>query len=196
RRRILPVEEVIPAQNRGLDEAADEIRLLLDEIAARLDQGRIGVEAVIGQQEDLRLEAAMLLDRIWFRGDVTLHRRVLVGQERLRVERVGLHLGFAESELGLHPLEIGSDALLGDEQGQLLKVLEFLHARVGMRDQDLRVLLEHRRDRDRRDLLATASNACSRLALMKKSILPTGSRMRLLTCGPPGTIVTSRPYCR
>ena len=43
---------------------------------------------------------------------------------------------------------------------------------------------------------ATASNAWSKLALMKKSSLPTGSKMRLLTCGPPGTMVTSRPYRR
>ena len=43
-------------------------------------------------------------------------------------------------------------------------------------------------------LLATASKDCRLLALMKKSSLPTGSRMRLFTFGPPGTMVTSRPY--
>ena len=43
-------------------------------------------------------------------------------------------------------------------------------------------------------LCATASKVCSELALMKKSSLPTGSRMRLFTFGPPGTMVTSRPY--
>ena len=41
---------------------------------------------------------------------------------------------------------------------------------------------------------ATASKPCSVLALRKKSILPTGSRMRLFTFGPPGTMVTSSPY--
>ena len=41
---------------------------------------------------------------------------------------------------------------------------------------------------------ATASKPCSELALMKKSILPASSSMRLFTCGPPGTMVTSRPY--
>ena len=41
---------------------------------------------------------------------------------------------------------------------------------------------------------ATASKDCSELALMKKSSLPTGSKMRLFTFGPPGTISTSRPY--
>ncbi len=43
-------------------------------------------------------------------------------------------------------------------------------------------------------LCATASKVCSELALMKKSSLPTGSRMRLLMFGPPETISTSRPY--
>ena len=43
-------------------------------------------------------------------------------------------------------------------------------------------------------LRSTASKVCSELALMKKSSLPTGSRMRLFTFGPPGTMVTSRPY--
>src|SRR5262249_28332545 len=60
RRRAVAVEEAIPAENRGIDEAPDEVRPALDQIAARLDQGRIGVEAVIRQQEDLRLEAALL----------------------------------------------------------------------------------------------------------------------------------------
>ena len=45
-------------------------------------------------------------------------------------------------------------------------------------------------------LCSTASKDCSVLALMKKSSLPTGSRMRLFTFGPPGTMVTSRPYLR
>ncbi len=43
---------------------------------------------------------------------------------------------------------------------------------------------------------STASKPCSVLALMKKSSLPTGSRMRLFTFGPPGTMVTSSPYFR
>ena len=43
-------------------------------------------------------------------------------------------------------------------------------------------------------LLVTASNDCSVFAVMKKSSLPAVSRMRLLVLGPPGTMVTSRPY--
>ena len=45
-------------------------------------------------------------------------------------------------------------------------------------------------------LLATASNDISVFAAMKKSILPAIRSMRLLSFGPPGTMVTSRPYFR
>ncbi len=43
-------------------------------------------------------------------------------------------------------------------------------------------------------LLATASNDISVFAAMKKSILPAISSIRLFSFGPPGTMVTSRPY--
>ena len=66
--------------------------LLGDQVAARLDQSRIGVETLIGEQKDFRLESRLLLDRERLRRDVALHRAVLVGEERLRVEGVGLHL--------------------------------------------------------------------------------------------------------
>ena len=42
--------------------------------------------------------------------------------------------------------------------------------------------------------LATASNDIRVLAAMKKSSLPAISSMRLLSFGPPGTMVTSSPY--
>ena len=45
-------------------------------------------------------------------------------------------------------------------------------------------------------LLATALKDCTLLPVMKKSILPAISSMRLLSFGPPGTMVTSRPYFR
>ncbi len=43
-------------------------------------------------------------------------------------------------------------------------------------------------------LLATASNDIRVFAAMKKSSLPAISSMRLLSLGPPGTMVTSSPY--
>ena len=43
-------------------------------------------------------------------------------------------------------------------------------------------------------LLATASSDISVFAAMKKSILPAISSIRLLSFGPPGTMVTSSPY--
>jgi len=65
-----------------------------------------------------------------------------------------------------------------------------------MGDEHLRLLLEQSRDRERRNILLDASNDCSVFALMKKVDAPTGSRMRLLTFGPPCRIETSRPYLR
>jgi hypothetical protein len=50
-------------------------------------------------------------------------------------------------------LEVGRDALLGDQQGQPLEVVELFDALVRMREQHLRVLLEHRGDHERRDVL-------------------------------------------
>ena len=42
-------------------------------------------------------------------------------------------------------------------------------------------------------LFLMLSKLCSRLPVIKKSMRPAGSSGRLLTCGPPGWIVTSRP---
>ena len=68
-----------------------------------------------------------------------------------------------EAEIGFQPLEIGGDALLGDEQREPLEVLEFLDALIGMRDQHLRVLLEHGGDRDGRNVLLDRVEALQRV---------------------------------
>ena len=114
-------------------------------------------------QEHLRLEAGRLLDREGLGGDVALHRALLVGEERLRIGGVGLHLRFAEAEVGLEPLEVAREPLLGDEQRELLQVLEFLDALAGMRHQHLRLLLEHGGDRERRDVLLDRVEALQRV---------------------------------
>ena len=57
---VVAVEVVVPADDGGIDEALHQVRLLLDQVAAGLDQGRIGVEAVIGEQDDAGLEAGRL----------------------------------------------------------------------------------------------------------------------------------------
>jgi len=76
----------------------------------------------------------------------------------------------------------------------LLEVVEFLHALAWVRDHHLRVLLENRRDRQRRDVLLDRVKALQRVRAHEKSIFLASSGRRLFTCGPPGTIVTSRPY--
>jgi hypothetical protein len=103
---------------------------------------------LVGEQENSRLELACFLDRIRLGRHVALHRAVLVGQERLRVERVGLHLVGGKAAFGLHPFEEGLLAIRRDEQCEGLEVVEDLRLRSGMRKQDLRILLEDRRDRD------------------------------------------------
>ena len=99
------------------------------------------------------LKRPCVLDRVGLGRHIALHCAPLVGQERLRVEGVGLHLLLAEAEVVHHPLEVRSQALLGNEQRQLLQVLEFLDALVGMRQQHLRILLEDRGDDQGRDVL-------------------------------------------
>lgn len=153
RRSVVAVEIIHPADDARIDEALHQRRVLLHKIAPCLDQRRIAVEPLVRQQEQLRLELRLLLDREGLGGDVALHRALLVGEERLRIERVGLHLLFAEAEIALHPLEVAGDAFLGDEQRQFLQVVELLDALIGMRNQDLRLLLEDRRDRDCRNVL-------------------------------------------
>ena len=120
--------------------------LLATRSLAGLDQGRVAVEALVGEQKDLWLKSRLLLDRIRLRRDVALHGTAPVREERLRVRRVGLHLRFAESEIGLEPLEIAGEPLLGNKQRELLEILEFLDPLIRMRHQHLGILLEHGRD--------------------------------------------------
>src|SRR5262249_50682790 len=105
------VEIVHPADDGGIDEALHQVRLLHDQIAARLDQRRIAVEAIVGEEKHLRLEAGSLFDGKGLRGDIALHRASLIYEKRLRVGRIGLHLLLAETVIRLEPLEIARDAL-------------------------------------------------------------------------------------
>jgi hypothetical protein len=49
--------------------------LVVDRGLHRLDRGRVGVKAVIGDKEQVRLETAFALDREGLGGDVALLRR-------------------------------------------------------------------------------------------------------------------------
>ena len=73
---------------------------------ARLDRRRVGVEAVVGEQEDVRLEAAPAVSTA--KGSevsIALLGRFLVGDERAGIEGVGLHLLLLEAVGGLHPAD-------------------------------------------------------------------------------------------
>ena len=75
-RRVVAVEVIVPADDRGIDEALHQVGLFVDQVAARLDQRRIGGKALVGEQEDLRLELRFLLDGEGLRRDIALHRAV------------------------------------------------------------------------------------------------------------------------
>src|SRR5580698_9885546 len=69
---VVAVEIVVPADCGGVDKALHEIRVFLDEVAASLDQGRIGRVAIVREEEDVGLEAALFLDFVWLGGDIAL----------------------------------------------------------------------------------------------------------------------------
>ena len=167
-RLVVAVEIVGPADDRGVDEALHQVGPFLHEIAPRFDQGRVAVEALVGDQEHLGLEMGLLLDRIGLGGDVALHGAALVGEERLRVGGVGLHLRLAEAEVGLEVLEVAGEPFARDEQGELLEVLELVDALVRVRHQHLRLLLEHGGDRERRDVLLDRVEALQRVRRHKE----------------------------
>ena len=66
-------------------------------LRARLDRRRIAVIAIVGEQEDIRLEAALALDLIGLGGEIALLDGFLVGEEGRGVEGVGLDLLFLEA---------------------------------------------------------------------------------------------------
>src|ERR1700761_5091697 len=115
---------MIPADDRSVEEELIEIRIFFDQIAPFLDNGGIGVEAVISEQQYARLESGTLFDRERLGGDIALHRALLVGDERLRIEGIGFNLVLAELVFGLQPLEVARNPLLGNEQRQRLQIFE------------------------------------------------------------------------
>ena len=138
-------------------------------------------------------ETAGLLDRGGLRGEVALLHRLLVGEERCRVEVVGLGLLFLEAVFRLHPLIVRCETLLGDEDvGGVLEVGKRLEALTGMGDQDLGVLLENRGDDDGRDVLLHGGESLNHVAAHVEIDAADRQGMRLLACGPPGMIFTSR----
>jgi len=52
------VEVVVPSNDRGIDEALHQVRVVLDEFTARLDDVRVGSPAVVGQHEYVGLNVS------------------------------------------------------------------------------------------------------------------------------------------
>ena len=73
---VVAVEIMVPADGRGVDEPLDDVGMLLHEFAAGFDQGRIGRVAVIGEQEDVGLEAALFFDLERLGGQIPLLDRM------------------------------------------------------------------------------------------------------------------------
>ena len=144
---------MVPTDDRGVDEALNQVRLLVGKLAAGLDQGGVGVEAMIRQQNDPRLELGRFLDRKRLRSDVALHRAQLVGEKRLRVECVGLDLFLAEPVFELQPLKIACDPFLGHEQRQRFEVFQLGDLGFRMGQENLRILLEYGGDRHHRHVI-------------------------------------------
>ena len=162
-RGVVAIEIIVPADDGGIDEALHQIGLLVDDLVPRLDQGRIGVKAVVGDQDHARLDPGRLLDRIGLRGDVALHRALLVGEERLRVEGIGPHLLLVEAVLRLQPLIIAGDAFLGDEQRQRLEIFKLGDLQFRVRQKNLRILLEDRRHRRHRHIVGDGIKGLQRV---------------------------------
>jgi hypothetical protein len=76
-----------------------------------------------------------------------------IGDERLRIERVGPDLLLAEAIFGLQPLKIAGNPFLGHEQRQRLELFELCQLRFRMGQENLRVLLEDGGDRQYRHVV-------------------------------------------
>jgi hypothetical protein len=129
--------------------------------------------------------------RIGLGGDVALLHRFRIGDERRRVEGVGNALRRVETELGDHPLEIGLEARVAeDELICVLQVFPGVHPLPGMASSAPAALSGNARRRPSAECSARRQRrpaACCRPCGSR--ILPASSSGRLFTCGPPWAIV-------
>ena len=111
----------------------------------------------------LRVEPRGLLDREGLGGDVALLRRLRIGDERRRVEIIGLELRVVEAGEVAFIQEncVVIDVLAHEDGVGLGEVGEAVIGRVRMRHEHLRILLEDRRDVDHRHALLDVVEAPS-----------------------------------
>ena len=153
RRRGVAVEIRVPTLDRCIDEALHHVGLLGHQLRTGGDDVGIAGIARIGEQQHDRLEMRRLLDGERFGAEIALLHQRLVGQERLQVERVGADLRIAVAELAGEEAPPAGPRVGADQDRLALQRGEAVVALAGMRDQHRRVLLEHRRDRDERQVL-------------------------------------------
>ena len=130
--------------------------------AAKERQGQ--VEAMIGEQEDIGLEARLLLDREGFCCRIALLHRLLVGDKRACIEIIGAQVRIAESIFHPEPGIGRGDEILAEINGRANKVFECVATLTWMRHEDLRVFLEHGGDNDRRHILLDRCKGLNHIA--------------------------------
>ena len=135
------VEIGLPAGARRRHEGADRLRVLGREVVARQHHAGVTGIAFVGEQHDHRLEVRLFLDRVGFGREIAFLHHAWIGQERRAVGGVFAHLAVAEAILGLEPHPEGADRGVGQQDRVALEIGQGFHARAGMGDQDLRVLL-------------------------------------------------------
>ena len=141
-----------PALERGVYEALHQILFLIRHFFRDIDGRLIVVEACVGQQVDYRIYAR-LHDGVGLVGQKSLLRNVLVRQERRHVERVGAYLIVGVPEFHAQERPIAGASGSSDEDRLALELGERVVTHVRMRDEDLRVFLEDRRDTQERQVL-------------------------------------------
>ena len=154
--------------------------MILDQIGARLDRRGVGPPSVVAEQEDVGLEVTFALDGERLGGHVALLDRMGVGDERPRVERVGLDDFLLESEGRLHPLVEGDQPLLADESCRRLRqVRPFVEADAWVRHHHLRIFLEIRGDDDDRDVAGDRVEGQQQIAAHVE-VQPSGRQQELV----------------
>ena len=138
---------------------------------------------MVGEQDHTRLEARRLLHGVGLGGDIALHCALLVHDEGLRIEGVGLHLALAEPVFGLQPLEVARDTFLGDQQRQRLEIFEFCNFGFRMGQENLRILLEDGGDRDQRHVVGDGVERLQRVRAHEEVELAGGQQDAVVGVG-------------
>src|SRR5216683_4055326 len=148
----IAIEEVVPAFDRGIDEALHEIGIGGDQLGRGLDHRGVAGIAVVAEQHDDRFHA-LLLHREDLARHVTLLDRLLVGEEGGDAEGIGADLIVGVAVFRLEEEPRADPGVAADHDRLAFERGEAVIALAGMGEQRLRVLLEERRNRYHRHSL-------------------------------------------